>query len=451
LEIHSIKDDSIYNIMCGETNSTRYIRKYICSEKIEAEFAVIEDNYIDRDFCVDYSKYYSSSHTKVSRVCRRIHFFKKPQTGDLQGLFASSKGTAILQELYCGFTVIDGISKDKNGCLKGHVGRTALRTYCKDKDGCGKRNGKSFFHAYPQKVSLFGHELIINSLPFTTKDEDVGMCATAALWVAQFPLIERHGGSRFSQYEITDAASKIGLGMSGGRRFPAGLFDEQMIGYLYERGYEVECLKAEETQAEYIRKAIKTFVDAKVPVIASLSLHREDDVRSDGHAVVISGYSLGDDGELNGVYVHDDNIGPYARVKFKNGVNNWEYKEEEYEEYSNIHLDALIVPLYPKIKLPYLMALKEGKLYSKNYLDGAPYEIILIEGKDYKKRILCENYNLYDLKDGSDLTQEVLEMLLPRFVWVVRCNYKGLELDILLDSTSIERRRIVAVAHLKNP
>jgi len=442
LEIYTIEDCNFYSVLCGETDNAKYILRYIRSKEIEAEFVVVEKNYIDRDFCVDYSKYYSSSHTKVSRTCRRIHFFKKPQSGNLEELFKSPKGTEVLQELYCGFTVIDGIYEVKGG-LRGHIGRTVLPTYCGHKEGCEKRGGRSFFHAYVQKVSLFGHELKLTSLPFTTKDEDVGMCATAALWVAQFPLVERHGGNRFSQYEITDAASRIGLGMSGGRRFPAGLFDEQMTGYLYEKGYEVESLKADETQKELVSEAIKTFVNAKVPVIASLSLYKAEYDEPDGHAVIISGYSLDANGKLDGVYVHDDNVGPYARVKFENGVNDWKYKGGEYEEYRSIKLDALIVPLYPKIKLSYLPVLKEGKIYSKQ-LNNAPYEIMLIEGKDYKKEVLRENYTLFNLEDGLDRTQAVKEMLLPRFIWVVRCTYKGYKLDFLLDSTSIERRCIAS-------
>ena len=484
MEIHSIGDEDIYRIMCGKTKNTVYIINYLKSKRIEAEFAVIEENYVDRDFCVDYSKYYSSSHTKVRRVCRRIHFFRRPRSDDLRELFESSKGTATLQELYCGFTIIDGLYEDKNNHLIGHVGRTALRTYCGNENECEKRDGKrSFFHAHKQKVTLFGHELMINSLPFTSKDEDVGMCATAALWVAQFPLAERHGGERLSQYEITDIASRIDLGRSG-RRFPAGLDDKQMLGYLYERGHEVECLYVTDETAELVCGAIKTFVDAKIPIIASLSLRKKEKcarkkctgvdyseyetdhrcpdyatVREgeelDGHAVIISGYSLNDEGELDGVYVHDDNIGPYARVKFGDeDVKNWEYKEGEYEDHCLVSLDALTIPIYPKIKLPYLSALEECKRIQRKSPKKAPYEVILTEGKDYKKEILRGNYELIDARSIASgdnekipssqrvITQKVLEMLLPRFVWVVRGSFGGYEIDILLDSTSIERRHI---------
>jgi len=499
LEIYSIDDENIHNVMYGETayakdkisTNVKYILDYVRSEEVEAGFIVVEDDYVDRDFCVDYSKYYSSTHTHVSRVCRRIHFFKKPQLRDFKGpvkssevvrssatlkrLFKSPSGTEKLQKLYCGFTVIDGIYKDKYGRSKGHVGRTVLRTYCGDENECKKEGNKkrSVFHTYKQKVSLFGHELTIDSLPFTSKDEDVGMCATAALWVAQFPLMERHGGDRFSQYEITDIASKIELGEE--RRFPDGLSDRQMNGFLQKRGYEVERLSVRENNGTTIVAAIKTFVDAKIPIIATLSMrerekcarkicadfdddHKDDhrcedyakirnDDELDGHAVVITGYSLDVEGKMDGIYVHDDNFGPYARVKFNDGkVNVWEYKKEK-EEYGDcclVSLDALTFPIYPKIKLPYLSVLKESNTIQKNYFKDAPYEIILIEGKKYKKEILCKN-DLFDLKNKSLVTQKILEMKMPRYIWVVRFNYEKKTLDILLDSTSIERKSIATL------
>ena len=483
LEIHSIKHANMSEVLCGETDNTRYIKDYVENEKIHAEFAVVEENYVDRDFCIDYSKYYSSSHTKIHRVCRRVHFFRKPHSGRIEELFESSEGTETLQKLYCGFTVIDGIYKDKKGCLTGHVGRTALCTYCGSKDECEKHDGKrSFFHKYRQKVSLFGHELTVDSLPFTSKDEDVGMCATAALWVAQFPLVERHGGNRLSQYEITDCASKIRLGLSG-RRFPAGLEDEQIIGYLYERGYEVECLYATKVDGKFISAAIKTFVDAKIPIIASLSMQKVTTVDTshggeytpygtdcsstefvsdrDGHAVVISGYSVDNNGRLDGIYVHDDNIGPYARVKFRDGdVKCWSYKDGEYVAHGSIKLDALIIPIYPKVKLPYVSVLDMCEKIQSKGLITAPYEIILIEGKDYKKEILRENYEVIDAKSltnkGADgkiypnyVTQEVMKMLLPRFVWIVRCTYSGYKIDHMIDTTSNETRFIASYCLVK--
>ena len=508
MEIYSLNKDvpTILENLGGSNNNTEYILKYCKSEKIGASFAVIERNYVDRDFCVDYSKYYYSSHSATSRLCRRVHFFKADSEESLRKLFGSSKNTGKLQERYCGFSVIDGIADTGK---KGHLGRTVLCTYCGPKKECKKgKCGKSVYHTIPQKISLFGHELTVNALPFISKDKNVGMCATAALWVTQFPLIERHGGQRSSLYEITGAAATDG----SSRGSSAGLTGDQMIRYLSERNYEVDSVITSDRGSRWmVKDAIKTFVDAKVPIIANLGFYRttgkkeraelengqvvfiSDEMKlkvewdeyepddamgrsaspgeidceykqsvlrnglcllTDAHATVISGYSLDENGKMDGIYIHDDNYGPYTRVKFEdNDGILWKYKAGEYAD-EIVCLHGLIIPLYPKIRLSYIEVANNLKCL-RDQIAGSnidakqtdvSVEIKLAEGKNYKKDIL-ENYDAFD--DHGRCTGKIMEMLLPRFVWILRSIGNELIYDILLDSTATKDIRAVAKHYLK--
>jgi hypothetical protein len=50
-----------------------YFFKYL--NKIQAKSFLIESNYIDKDFLIDYSNYYSRSFREIPKTTDRIHFF----------------------------------------------------------------------------------------------------------------------------------------------------------------------------------------------------------------------------------------------------------------------------------------------------------------------------------------------------------------------------------------
>ena len=69
----------VSNIAAVESHlGSSFIAKYISDYlgKIDAETFLLESNYIDKDFIIDYSRFYSRSFGVNSKFTNRMHFFK---------------------------------------------------------------------------------------------------------------------------------------------------------------------------------------------------------------------------------------------------------------------------------------------------------------------------------------------------------------------------------------
>jgi len=59
----------------GVSNQAENIYKYLQDEEIGAKTAVIEPQYIDKDYFIDYAGFYARSFEKIERCTKRVHFF----------------------------------------------------------------------------------------------------------------------------------------------------------------------------------------------------------------------------------------------------------------------------------------------------------------------------------------------------------------------------------------
>jgi hypothetical protein len=50
-----------------------YVLRYL--DELKANTCVIEEQYIDKDYLIDYQKFYSRSFKEMKRFTKRIHFF----------------------------------------------------------------------------------------------------------------------------------------------------------------------------------------------------------------------------------------------------------------------------------------------------------------------------------------------------------------------------------------
>lgn len=165
----------------GHSHVAEYLFKYLTY--LKAKTYIIESEYVDKDYLIDYSNFYSRSFDVEEKFTMRLHFFSSFFSKENLKLLLVERDEKILGKLtdtYLGFVVIKPIH-DSNGCPI--IGRTVLKTYpLKDKDE------SRYFVTGWHKVSFFGIPLKIKSLPFQTQDEAVGACATAACWIASHPL-----------------------------------------------------------------------------------------------------------------------------------------------------------------------------------------------------------------------------------------------------------------------
>lgn len=351
------------------TTQGDYLFRYL--KNLNAKTCILEKEYIDKDYLIDYQKFYCRSFEKHERFTKRIHFFNKEiSVGEFQELLNGDY--EYLNDLYLGFVVIKLI-KDREGL----IGRTLLKTYPYE-EGVKTR----FFVRKNYSASLFGIPLDVKSLPFQVQDQGVSACATIALWSAIQPLIDRFGIQRHSPAEITEIATLL---PSPFRRFPSenGLNMFQMIKYVQSTGLDLEVIVA---TAETIPIAVKAYINANLPLIAVLEL-KKNDAEPIGHAAVISGYQINEKKNLRELYVHDDQIGPYNRVKPVNGT--FEFWDNEWISeygYATVRLSYLFVPVYTKIRLTF------SRIY--RYLEKRKEEIYqyLDKKQESNRRTLNWNY-----------------------------------------------------------
>ena len=425
----------------GCSDQAVYIQSY--TKEIGSNKIVVEEDYTDKDYILDFQRFYSRSFGEKEWRTTRIHFFGGSLTcEELREELLQPSSSESLQNDYLGFVVVKPVRNKGKQLI---IGRTVLSTY---PENAGDH--RRIYIENPQRANLFGHELTIKSLPFQSQDRAVGACASAALWSVSNQLFHLFEMQRDSMYGITEEANRGVVYES--RAFPSqGLTYRQMCGYLRMKGLELEFFNINASNnkdewKDFISTVLKSFTETGIPIIAGIALHsttteaRPDEIAHvDHHAVVISGYSLNDNGEFNEIYVHDDQIGPYASVISSDGFLTWKYKTGGWSNYSSITLDSLIVPLYHKIRLPFIEVWMASK-YLEDDSTIKEHSLHLYEVRNYRKRLLKLN-----ISDKETL----LTTQMPRYVWVFEATYvNGLKEEVVLDATAVYPIIVARLTHL---
>jgi len=414
----------------GNCDVAKYLQRYL--SKMGAQSYVVEENYIDKDYLVDFQGFYSRSFEQYKRFTIRIHFFNENYSDkDFQNLI---KGYDVdeLQNTYLGFIVVKPVYDMKGNPL---IGRTVLKHYPKE-DGTSNR----FFIEPTSHCNLYGIPLQLQSLPFQSQDSRVSACATIALWTSLFPLFDFFEIKKQSPSEITRQST---LFPAPSRKFPAsGLTMEQILSYIGQLGLDSEVLIGPE--GEKIALATKAYIkEAKLPVLALLKLSDSHGGNA-YHAVVISGYKCDKNGEVVELYIHDDQIGPYHRVKptagdFRSWGNEWITRYNK----TGVEVEYLIIPIYQKIRLTFPRILAFYEKYRDDFHKSNPSvktELFLTCVQKYKKFLAGENIE----NKWENLTSSM-----PRFIWVIRNYYdEKILVDTLFDATSVFAKPLKSIDYI---
>lgn len=410
----------------GTSDRGSYIIKYL--SEIGARTFVVESNYVDKDYMIDYQKFYSRCFEEISKFTTRLHFFSTDFSESDFYEALNKNDVDDLKSSYLGFVVVRPIKSSDGQPL---IGRTVLKTY-PPTDGDDRR----FFVTSKYTASLYGIPLEVESLPYQEQDEGVSACATIALWSALNPLYYLFGTIRHSPAEITEVATSF---PSPHRAFPSsGLILEQMVNYIRSIGLDVEAVSAENN--DMITTAVKAYINAGLPIIAALKLRVQR--KEDYHAVVISGYRCDRKGRVKELYVHDDQIGPYSRVtpvcgSFEEWNNEWLMVG-----YESVRLDKLLIPVYPKIRLtfPRIYAIYER---CKTEIEKEDLQIDLELFLTW-----VERYKEYLLTQDINEKIKVLTKPMPKYMWILRFHYEGQPLeDVVFDGTSIYPRHLLTIKY----
>ena len=285
---------------------------------------LLEPEYIDREFLEDYSRYYVKRFGNDSYECGRIHFFSHGIDHEhldllLQGEPKDGLTPEKLQQHYLGFMVVKPLSRT-------FVGKTCLQL-TGDK-GVGDGTKKKIAKRYD--VNLFGIKLHVDSIDFQEQDKVVAACATTAIWTALHALPWRDVKHVPSCSEITINALNFVDGSNNG--FP----NKELTNKQIQRSLDVEGLRYHSTllleqTLEWFRACVTSYIDSDLPLVlvgevysvvppAQTEAQTEEQTdeavltlkRVGGHAVTVLGYDFRVGSNL--LYIHDDRLGPYARV-----------------------------------------------------------------------------------------------------------------------------------------
>jgi hypothetical protein len=453
-----------------------YFDNYL--QEIGVKTILVEYEYIDRDFLEDFAGYYVRCFPDYDRKCTRLHFFSESFVrSDFENLLTNRTETnlsqALLQDTYLGFIVIKPLPLTI-------IGRTCIKTYPNNDRRC-------FPIARSYKSNLFGIELNIETLAFQEQDQVAAACATSALWTVFQGTGVQFQHSILSPVEITKKAfSNFPLAKrvipSASRALPNdGLTAEMMAQAIRDVGLEPYCVFREELLNKYYLQAIiNAYLRFGTPLLLGfdiLKVENNSNISICGkHAVAVTGYSLGQNvqplainqsgfllkaSSIDKIYVHDDQVGPFARMEFCsiNYVDNGNPKNLDVMSTSwglpEQHVaipDILLIPLYHKIRIPFIL-IQESVIPLDEFLEvlriqGSfpsvsqrfEWDIYLTSVNDFKKNLFSESI-------PDQVRGEVLLENMPRFLWRATAFDKSQKkLDLIFDATDINQGQFFLMA-----
>ncbi len=443
-----------------------YFEEYF--DTLKARTIIVEYNYVDRDFLEDFAGYYVRCFPDYKRYCTRIHFFDRSFTeDDFKNLISACENNLLtekdLQDSYLGFVIVKPLPKTI-------IGRTCLRTYPKNNAG---KDGERFFPIIRQyNVNLFGISLNVETLAFQEQDQVAAACATSALWTVFQGTGKKFQHSIPSPVKITEKAfQSFPLAT---RAFPNrdGLTAEMMAQAIRDVGLEPFSLNPRE---EYVRKAtLYVYLRGQIPILLGFTIYKvneqyQRDYTIGGHAVAVTGFHLGSQieplmssgfllkaSQMDKIYVHDDQVGPFSRMNF----DKIKISSEDSPQIDSIStswgsqggnyravIELILIPLYHKIRIPFEVVFDATVRFNWFFIESLiinekipfleerlEWDIYLTTVNDLKSEIFNSN------EIESKLRLEVLSYSLPHFIWRATATHEGDKvLDFLFDATDIEQ------------
>ena len=411
-----------------------YFCEYLgTKDGLGAKTIVIEKKYVSKAYLSDYSNYYSSCFQDYDRFCQRVHFFDITlSAAEFATLLLDQKSEA-LQESYLGYVVVKPLPESI-------IGPTLLKPY-----GNTENRVRSYTTTRKYPVSLFGRPLIIHSLAFQEQDTVVSACATTAIWSAFHRTSELFQTHLPSPSEITKSAGNLFL--NSGRTFPnQGLNLTQICKAIEGVGLVSELRNSTlyRTDMSLAKRFIYAYSKAGIPVLLFIKLKDREH-----HLAVVTGFSVekkksNQSTEINLVadkierlYVHDDQVGPFARYGFVDKTALETSWIDDKGTPINAWLHAIIVPIHPKIRISFDDVYKKNNIVDRIislFELNVEWDIYLTASNDYKKEVLFNPLVSDRVKSKSCFNG------LPKYIWLARAKAKdNLIFEFIFDSTDISR------------
>lgn len=467
----------------------KYLLKYLgMVDGLKAQYFIIEDNYISKDYLHDYAAYYAFCFHSYPKVCKRIHFFDTTLTEEMlnQAVTGTLHTPLDLRKNYLGFIVVKPIPETV-------IGFTLLRDY-------------NFIETIPErvywglrkyKVHFFGYEFELESLAFQEQDAVLAACATTAIWsMLNKACLDSHTILK-SPSEITkDAAS---ISSDGSRLFPnrgltvlqicqaiskSGLAPEVKGGDIYieevtvEEEKENERAEKEETDQvdkdqyqndtseqkrwlgkfvsnSFTKKLLNAYSGIGIPVI--LVIQVPDEKEHGLHAIAVSGFRykplepVTEKGErpsffaenIEKIFAHDDQFGPFVRIPLENDADLITPWTDMHPNRTPTWVTEVIISLYPKIRISYedieIIVLGLDRFltnFFEKVLFDLVWDITIQFSEDFKKAL--KNFTL-----SEDRKLELLTTSMPKYIWLATCYIgKSKVMEFTFDATDVNNNML---------
>jgi hypothetical protein len=453
-----------------EKNHVRFLQDYLGKKGLDARYVVLERDYINKDYLIDYSTYYSTCFETYSKTGFRLHFFsidikiESFKTRFFNFIISKDKQSQrhrdFVDKHYLGYIVVKPIPNL-------FIGFSLLKHYNYSESKACFDKARHFWGVKNYKKHIFGTEVEIPSLAFQEQDQNVAACATIAIWSMLQIAAEDYYVVLQSPSEITRNGGIVAY--NGNRLLPnTGLSILQMSQAITQNSLVTEVRERTDYKGDasfnlYIKKLIHAYANLRIPTILIINLSPpvfdkeklgksevEDESEFDGHAVAVTGYKMRPLREIKRrnrllkrtsqsfesesivwmadliekIYVHDDQWGPFARMIFS-GKERIRSSWQLIAGYNKIsRTEGLLIPVYPKVRIAYDDI--ESKIIRLNniFVDHLKEEIkgdfvwdIQIHYSEQFKASIRESKKLDDKnKDDQKLMFKFLAKSLPKYM-----------------------------------
>lgn len=430
-----------------------YLKNYLGSPEINANTIVVEDDYISKDFFIDYASYYARCFERYPKFCKRVHFFKSSFTTEEFQVVILSKESDHKEfwDEYIGFIVVKPIPVTV-------IGYSVLKTYSNNQEF----DNRNFWGVRDYKVHFYGNEIEFPSLAFQEQDSVVAACATTAIWSMLNKASADYYTLLKSPSQITNDADNVSP--DGSRLFPnKGLNILQICQAILNSGLVSEVKQqnfslVDETGQEitkvvsniYLKKILNAYSPIGIPIIVVINVPHNDSYSL--HAITVSGYKQSGPGKVDPkleiswlaeniekIYAHDDQWGPFARIEFKNDAELLTPWTVFHPQNLATYTTNIVVPVFPKIRISYedIEAIVLGLdtiltlFFDNKNVSDLVWDIKIDFSENHKSFIKQSS-----LEDEDKLT--IITKSRPKYLWIASCYIgKFRILEFTFDATNV--------------
>ncbi|MGZ3871883.1 MAG: hypothetical protein ACXVJD_03130 [Mucilaginibacter sp.] len=430
-----------------------FLMEYLGSTGLKANFYIAEKEYISVDYLTDYSFYYSKNFTDYGNKCVRLHFFsyKSENQTEFENAFwdaSLNHDNAQLGDLpfwddyYLGFIVIRPIPKFM-------VGYTILKHYNYKRSAPSYDSERNYWAIKPYEVHVFGSKVRLDSLAFLSQDSNVAACATIAVWTVLQRAVENYYINLKSPYEIT---KDVGLTIHDGNRiFPNnGLNASAICNAITKSNLAPEFRIVKDLAERNMRVQIIVHAYSRVRLPVILGIQIKVNGKFGKHAVAVNGHRMQSyqpapikktrwlgskkpeaklilrSSNINELYVHDDQWGPFSRFKLiapDKFSTSW---NEQTKDKDLGEVLTVVIPVFQKVRIP-VEDIEGFTLGMNQFMQGElaeelkgeiNWDIQLYFSADFKNEV--RNALIPHVKKPvfRELVKKLLTEPLPKYIWV---------------------------------